>query len=235
MPTQNYSVRALYGEAFRAPNANELLGTNFVSGSEDLKPETLDNYELSFAMLRGRWRLELTGFQSKWHDRIILSPDPTALNRLRYANIGESESKGAELSATYISERWRLELGASDISNRNLVTDKQSPVFPEWIVNAGVGYRWPAQKVELFINNRWHEDVTVGDPGLTAQRYDNAGTFIRTDISVQHQWTDSWGGRLVIRNLFDRDNIWPAVVNNRGGVIDIERQFAIELEYRPHN
>ncbi|MET0380263.1 MAG: TonB-dependent receptor [Spongiibacteraceae bacterium] len=235
IPATDYSFKALYGGAFRAPNANELLGTSTVSGDNDLKPETLDNYELAFAMVRGRWRLELVGFESKWHDRIILSSDPSALNQLRYANVGESESKGAELSATYINDRWRLEFSGSSIANRNLDTDMKSTIFPEWIVNVGAGYRWPTQKIELFVNNRWHQDVKVGDPGLTTQQFDNAGVFFRTDITLKQQWTAEWSGRLAVRNAFDRENIWPAVVNNRGGVIDIERQVAFELEYRPHN
>lgn len=234
MPASDYSIKAIYGEAFRAPNANELRGTNFVSGREDLKPETLDSYELAFAMVSGRWRLELVGFESKWHDRIILTADPTAMNGRRYDNVGESESKGAELSATYINDRWRVELSASGISNRNLVSDRESSVFPEWIVNAGAGYRWPDMELELFINNRWHEDVKVGDPGLTTQHFDDAGVFFRTDVTLQQQWTPEWSGRLTARNIFDRENIWPAVVNNRGGVIDIERQVALEIEYRPH-
>jgi iron complex outermembrane receptor protein len=234
MPNTEYSVKALYGEAFRAPNANELRGTNFVGGDIDLKPETLDSYELAFAMAHGRWRTELVAFQSRWHDRIILAADPTALNGRRYGNIGESEAKGVEASINYTSGRWRIEVSSSGISNRNLDSNKESAVFPEWILNVGAGYRWPEQKLELFVSNRWHEDVKVGDPGLTTQQFDDAGTFSRTDISLRQEWTSEWSGRAIVRNLFDRDNIWPAVVNNRGGVNDIERQFALEVEYRPH-
>src|SRR5690606_24081308 len=36
-PSLLYSVKAVYGQAFRAPNANELRGTNFASGDLDLK------------------------------------------------------------------------------------------------------------------------------------------------------------------------------------------------------
>jgi outer membrane receptor for ferrienterochelin and colicins len=233
MPAPDYSLKALYGQAFRAPSANELRGTNFVSGSSDLKPETLDSYELVFAFARGNLRTELVGFQSKWHDRIILVGDPTALNRRRYSNIGESEAKGVEASLSYVAGPWRTELSASSISNRNLTTNQVSTMFPDWILNAGIGYRWPAQRLELFVNNRWHEDVKVGDQALSPTTpLADAGVFFRTDISLKHQLTPQWSGQFVVRNLFDRDNIWPAVVNNRGGVVDISRQFALEIEYR---
>lgn len=231
IPQSAYSFKALYGQAFRAPNANELYGTNYVSGSTNLKPETLDNYELAFTLAQGNWHVELVRFQSDWHNRIILSPDLTALNHLRYANIGESQSNGYEISTTYLAPHWRFEFSGSSISNRNLVTDKESSVFPEWIVNIGAGYRWPEKKLELFINNRIHQDVKVGDRALPSEQLGNTGTFIRTDITLKQQWTESWSGSVAVRNVFDRENIWPAVVNNRGGAPDLARQFMLEINY----
>ena len=41
-----------------------------------------------------------------------------------------------------------------------------------------------------------------------------------------------WSGTLALRNMFDRDNVWPSVVNSRGGIDDIPRQVSIGVEYR---
>ena len=232
MPASVYSIKELYGRAFRAPNANELRGTNFFAGDLDLKPETLDSYELTLAVAQGPWHIELVGFNSKWNDRIILGADPTAPRGRRYANIGESESQGAELVLNYTANGWRVEMSGSRISNRNLDTGTDSTMFPEWILNLGAGYQWPASGIELFVNNRVHEDVKVGDQALTTQPLSNTGTFFRTDLALKQEWTPALSGRIVVRNLFDRDNIWPTAVNNLGGVADIERQIAFEIEYR---
>jgi len=231
MPASDYSIKALYGKAFRAPNANELRGTNFAAGSDDLKPETLDSYELAFTHARNNWLLELVGFKTRWHDRIVLANSTPR----RYMNIGESESKGIELSAKYNSERWRVELSGSRIENDTIQSASRtaaSDVFPRWILDVGLGYRWPEERLELFWSNRLHEDVKSGDQALAVQPLPRAGMFYRSDLSLRQQWTDHWQGQLTLRNLFDRDNVWPSIVNSRDGVADIPRQISFEIEYR---
>src|SRR5699024_6356457 len=113
------SMRAVYGSAFRAPNANELRGTNFASGSTDLDPETIDSIELAFAYARGDWQWELVGFANRWDERILLVQDASAPLQRRYTNIGASEAQGLEASINYRAQRWRLELSATAMHNEN--------------------------------------------------------------------------------------------------------------------
>jgi len=230
MPASDYSIKALYGKAFRAPNANELRGTNFARGSTDLKPETLDSYELAFTHTRNNWLLELVGFKTRWHDRIVLAGLP-----VQYTNIGESESKGVELSVKYSGERWRAELSGSRIQNDTIQSASRtaaSDVFPRWIVDAGLGYRWPSERLELFWSNRLHQNVKSGDQALASFSLPRAGVYFRSDISLRQQWDNHWQGQLTVRNLFNRDNVWPSIVNSEGGVHDIPRQVSLEVEYR---
>ncbi|MDB6063772.1 MAG: hypothetical protein JWM78_3875, partial [Verrucomicrobiaceae bacterium] len=228
MPSNLYSFKAVYGKAFRAPNANELRGTNFASGDLDLKPETLDNYELTATRLFSKGVVQLVGFKTRWHDRILL------VNRA-YTNAGESESRGAELSAKFDFESWLFELSGARIQNLTI----EGPVracgcdpnmFPKWIVSAGVGYRWPAQRLELFWSNHVHDNVRTGDDTQRGNVTD-AGLFYRSDISLRQLWGAHWQGQLSMRNIFNRDNVWPSVVNSNGGVADIPRQIALEIQY----
>ena len=230
LPVTNYSVKALYGQAFRAPNANELRGTNFALGDTNLKPETLDSYELSLVRAVNSGVIQLTGFKTRWNDRILLVAGA-------YTNAGESESQGLELSTKFDFDRWRIEASASGISNHTISRPKGSgpadepDMFPRWMADIGIGYRWPAQRIELFWANRLHEDVRTGDdtqPGAV----EDAGLFYRSDISLSQQWGANWSGQIAIRNLFDRDNVWPSVVNSNGGVADIPRQISLEVQYR---
>lgn len=232
LPTPDMSVRAQYGSAFRAPNANELRGTNFVSGSDGLDAETLNTYELALALSQGRWQLELVGFNSRWEDRILLVQDPAAALGRRYTNAGESEARGVEMSAQYRHQQWRVELTGAYIENTNLDTDRDSSEFPNWMLGVGVGYRWPAQRLELFWSNRLHESVNVGDQAVASMRLEETGTFFRSDLTLRKQWGKRIETQLTLRNLFDRENIWPSIVNSRGGIEDIERQFAVEVIYR---
>lgn len=231
VPGGNSSVRLLYGEAFRAPNANELRGTNFFAGSRELKPETLRSLELAFAHVRGPWQLELVLFQNDWEDRILLAPDANTPGLQRYTNVGESESEGVELSVNYALDDWQVELSAASIENRNLDSGNESTAFPEWMFNFGVGYRWPAARLQLFWSNHLHDGVKVGDQALTQQPLADARMFWRSDLHLKKQWGANWSGTLNLRNLFDRDNVWPSVVNSRGGIDDIPRQISVGVEY----
>ena len=234
MPSSLYSWKMVYGQAFRAPNANELRGTNFAAGDVDLKPETLDNYELTFTRAFNNGMVQLVGFKTRWHDRILLIS--TAQGQNQYANSGESESRGVELSAKFDFENWRLELSGSNIQNFTIdgpprLCGCEPDMFPKWITSAGIGYRWPAQRLELFWNNSLHEDVRTGDDTQRGN-VGNAGFYYRSDLSLQHQLNPRWRVQLALRNLFDRDNVWPSVVNSNGGIADIPRQIALEIQYR---
>lgn len=232
LPSKDLSLRLQYGSAFRAPNANELRGTNFVSGSTGLDPETLDTYELALALSWGSWQLELVGFDSRWHDRILLVQDPAAPLQRRYTNVGESEARGVEMNAQYHLEQWRVEMSGAYIENTNLDTRRASSEFPNWMVNLGLGYRWPAQRMELFWSNRLHESVNVGDQAVASEQLAETGTFFRSDLSLRKQWGRAWETQLTLRNLFDRDNTWPSIVNSRGGIEDVSRQVSLEVIYR---
>ncbi|HET8709860.1 MAG TPA: TonB-dependent receptor [Spongiibacteraceae bacterium] len=230
MPTGEYSVKALYGQAFRAPNANELRGTNFALGDADLKPETIDNYELSLTRAFSSGIVQLVGFKTRWNDRILLVNG-------RYTNAGESESKGVELSTRFDFDRWRFEVSASGISNHTISRPQgsgpadQPDMFPKWIADVGIGYRWPAQRLELFWANRLHENVRTGDDTQRGN-VSAAGFFYRSDISLTQQWGANWTGQLALRNIFDKDNVWPSVVNSNGGIADVPRQISFEVRYR---
>jgi iron complex outermembrane receptor protein len=234
MPSNFYSVKAVHGQAFRAPNANELRGTNFAAGDSDLEPETLDNSELTFTRVFAKGMLQLVGFTTRWHDRILLVPNGVTK---KYANTGESESRGFELSTKFDFDRWMLEASASSIDNSTIdggpsrTCDCDINMFPTWIVAAGIGHRWPAQQLELFWSNRVHEDVRSGDD-TTGGHVTDAGLYYRSDISLRRQWGRQWQGQLALRNIFDRDNIWPSVVNSNGGIADVPRQISFEIQYR---
>ncbi len=238
MPASDYSVKALYGKAFRAPNANELRGTNFALGSNDLKPETLDNYEVSFTKAFNSGVAQLTGFKTRWHDRILLVQDAGGFKQ--YANNGESESRGVELSAKFDLDQWRFALSGARITNHTINSparscDCEPDMFPKWMADVGIGYRWPAQRLELFWTNRLHENVRTGDDtgttSLSQSHVTDAGFFYRSDISLSQQWGANWMGQITLRNMFDKENVWPSVVNSNGGIADIPRQISFDIRY----
>ncbi|MBF0100923.1 MAG: TonB-dependent receptor [Desulfobacterales bacterium] len=92
----DYDIKLLYGRAFRAPNFYELYSENNPSlfGNPNLKPETVDTYELSFgASLNPYFSGRVTGFYNLIKKEI--GPEMIGLNQI-YQNRGRLRSQGIE-------------------------------------------------------------------------------------------------------------------------------------------
>jgi len=110
----NLTVKALYGEAFRAPSfaeTGERANPAFL-GNSDLKPETLKSYELAFNYKPSYdLTLDLNLFKYYWKDIIQFIPDMSGTTRTAQ-NTGEQKGHGIELEAA-----WQVNDHLSILSN----------------------------------------------------------------------------------------------------------------------
>jgi outer membrane receptor protein involved in Fe transport len=93
------TTKLLYGRAFRAPAFNELYNINnpIALGNPNLKPETIDTYELAFNyQWSNELQTDLNLFDHKMSDVIRFAP-PT----FTAENIGNIRGKGLEFEARY--------------------------------------------------------------------------------------------------------------------------------------
>lgn len=119
VPDDNGAVKLLYGQAFRAPNARELLvdvvadgnGENpFTNGNPDLLPEVIETLE---AEVSGDPATNLTlrgaSYASWIGDQIskTVSGDG-ALGDRYYDNLGGAQIVGAELEVDWTPGRWQV-------------------------------------------------------------------------------------------------------------------------------
>ena len=96
---QNYYAKFLYGNEFRAPTFEELYGPQF--GNPDLKPQTKDNYELSFGVkLQPSFSAQVTGFYFERKNLIGagMTGNPSSL---KIINVGDATGEGVELQMKY--------------------------------------------------------------------------------------------------------------------------------------
>ena len=111
----NLTVKALYGEAFRAPAFGETSSqaNPLVLGNPDLEPETLKSYELAFNY-KPTYDLtfDLNLFQYYWKDIIQFVPDINGGITRTAQNAGEQDGHGLELEAT-----WQVNDYLSVLSN----------------------------------------------------------------------------------------------------------------------
>ena len=229
-PTHTTAIKLVYGEAFRAPSAVELMGTSFAQGSENLNPEEMKNIELSVVHSESQWELEWTLFHSRWQERITLVPFNQGGFASRYVNSGESQSSGSEISLRSQLDQWIIETNASYIFSENNETNQWISVFPRLMVNLGVGYRWQEPQLEIFVSNRFHNHVYTGDQALPPFDLKDTPNYFRTDITLEKSFRDNWQIGLALRNIFNRDNILPSIANSYEGIQDIEFDVAMTLK-----
>jgi outer membrane receptor for ferrienterochelin and colicins len=111
-PWKKTTLKFLYGEAFRAPNAYELYYSdngNTQKASLQLEPEKIHTYELILEQYVKNYRFSLSGFYYGMKNMISQQIDPSD-GLIAYQNIDEVVSKGVEFE---LQGKW-----ARDVEGR---------------------------------------------------------------------------------------------------------------------
>lgn len=90
------TIKALYGEAFRAPNPYERYYYTEQRNRPDLRPETIRTYELVYERTLGRgYRLTASGYRYRVHD--LINQASTSADDLYFDNLDSARADGLEL------------------------------------------------------------------------------------------------------------------------------------------
>jgi outer membrane receptor protein involved in Fe transport len=101
-PARWASVKALYGQAFRAPSLDELLlNRPGVVGNPNLLPEKVGTFDLGLSFQGNRFQGGVDYFHSKQTDSIVTVAGTPA----RYENLGEVTFDGVELEMKYYLQK----------------------------------------------------------------------------------------------------------------------------------
>lgn len=231
-PTDRTSVKFIYGEAFRAPNAYELYyGDDFsFIANPDLEPETIDSWELIFDHYLGRHlRYSLAVFHYKIDNLISQEPDPgDPENFTRFANLESVTSAGFECE---IEGKWQGGLQAlasytytkaeDDETDRRLVNSPKHlakfnlrvPILDQRL-QAGLEVFYTSSRKTL-------QNTEVDDFFLTSLTLFSHGVLPGLDLSAS------------VYNLFDKTYHEPASLDHRQESIPQDgRSFRIAATYR---
>lgn len=196
----NADLKLLYGQAFRAPNFQELYNVNnpVVVGNPDLKPERIQTYEAGLAWRLNRYfAANANYFYSKIKDQIGWTPGAPAVN----ANLNTTKTQGVEIGANGAiggDLYWKLSYAYQD--PRDADTDKRLPFVPSQRASGSVNYA-PSKYLNLHSDVLWTgtRPRPQGDTRPDMPTYtivDLAATFKNFFKTVEIQAT--------VRNLFDR-------------------------------
>lgn len=213
-------LKALYGHAFRAPTAIEVGGTPFITGNPNLKPETLDTYELVYLRQSKKSKTEFVLF----HNEIINGIQNIAG---MFTNISNSEAHGVELAYTTKLKKWLIESSASYIRSRDITNKVEYKAFPRYIINLGIGYEFN-DGWSVHVNNRAH----LGAYDTTTTTAVELKDYWRMDFNLTKSFKEKMQVFFNIRNVFNRENYLPSLYDQGGGIPEAGIGIDIGIKYK---
>ncbi len=207
--------KLMYGSAFRPPAFVELYPKNNPSnlGNPNLRPETIDTYELAFDYQpTSRLRTVLGLFTYSIKDLIESVQDP-GLTTSTSQNNKDQEGHGVELEVDWeVLPTFRLKGNAAYQRSKDAKTDEVVADAPElqFYTNALWDFQpdWSLSGQYFWIGNR-HRDA--GDARPDIADYDLVNLTVRRKNIAGH-----WNAALTVRNIFNKDvrEPSPAVIPN---------------------
>ena len=198
--SDTWTMKLMYGQAFRAPNFQELYTeTSFSLPNADLDPEESETWELAFSYVpRETVRLGLNFYQYEQTDFISLRPVP-GQSKGRYENSGEFDVKGLELEA------WWQPTDEFGLSAAYSYNDPDEGVFRAY----GLPQHQAYLRLDWRLGRDWNWNVQsnwVGEikrnPGDSRS---DLNDYFLTDSTLRYIGVKDWELALSVRNLFDED------------------------------
>jgi len=228
---KDFDIKLLYGRAFRAPSFYELYTQNnpSIQGNPDLKPETVDTYEISLGAEFDRvFSGRITGFQNIIKDTIdqIFVESQGGV----FQNKDELRSQGFEIEMKYDFGRGTyLAMNYTFQDTENLDTKESL-----WNVPRHKGNIMANVRLSKYLN--FYTDLHFQD-GYEREnediREDHSGFEIVNITLIAKKFIKGLEIRGSIYNLFDKEYTFPTPVDTLPVDIPMPgRNFIFELQYK---
>jgi outer membrane receptor for ferrienterochelin and colicins len=225
-PFDTATLKAIFGQAFRVPNFDELIDPRF----QDIDPEKITSYELVYEQQLGRHlRSSLSGFYNHMDDLIVFENG-------MYTNLNV-DAKGLELALEgFWTNGFRGRVSYSYQQTDNRSSDEDLPDSPEHL--AKVNLTVPLYQEKVFAgleflytsSRRTVYTTTTGEtlPGADAAGYGIVNVTLYTQNIIKNlQFSAS------VYNLLDRSYGDPASRFHQQDIIEQNgRTFRLKLTYR---
>lgn len=220
---QTYTLKLLYGEAFRAPTLAETAFINnpTLLGNPNLKHEIVKTWDL---ILMGNWQktsLSAGLFQSRYEDPIMTG---FIDNTRTYINGDSEESEGLEVEwLQRFSDRWSLR---STYTHMNLpeMAFREAESMASFEINYAA-QRWNWNLLGSYQAAHWTP--------VTATTQNKLDSFWMLNTQWRYQFSSGYDLSLQIKNLTDEDYATPTQgLGKTNGVPNRGRELSAEVRWR---
>jgi iron complex outermembrane receptor protein len=198
----NVVVKAMHGEAFRAPTFVEQYAINnpVQSGTPDIKPETIQTDELVFAWQpTGKVQTNLSLFRYQMRNIIQLVNG-------RMQNAGDQTGQGLELESTWdANDSLRLNGSYSMQYSHSSLTGQDAGLAPHHRLFARADWRFmPLWQFGATVNHVMDREREQGDSRPKTPDYTTVNLNLRRE-----KIADNWQVSLMVYNLFNSNAYEP--------------------------
>lgn len=220
-----HTLKASFGQAFRAPSASETGLTNnpIIVGNEDLQPEKVKTWELNWSQKYERVNLSITLFDNTFEDAVALIPAPDS-TKVHWNNANQYENNGVEVDLfASLTDHIYLRAGYSKYF------DMPADAFflSDEMFTAAINFQM--NKWQFNLNGFFHSDTqSRSAAGLTI--LDDYWVF---NAKLQYKVNDSWSIALGANNLFDETyHTTDGNMNSPNGLTNLGRTVHLEAKFR---
>lgn len=206
----NVVVKAMHGEAFRAPSFVEQYALNnpVTIGNPSIKPETMTTDELAFSwQATSTLKTDLNFF--RYRMRNIILP-VAAAGTTAFQNAGDQVGRGLELESTLDADiNLRLTGNYSLQHSRDSATGQDAGMAPHRRLFGRADWRfaplWQFGATVNYVADRMRE------PGDTRARIPD---YTTVDLTLRREKiAGDWDVRAMVMNLFNRDAREPTLMS----------------------
>jgi iron complex outermembrane receptor protein len=228
MPSATQSLKYLYGNAFRAPNAYEMNTFFFGPHVASLRPESIDTHEIVWERYARDWLR--TSVSTYWYkaDRLITQiPDATTMLGSSYVNLGQVRAKGLEFEAQVrLSEGGQAVLSYALQSAVDQQTHAGLPNSPRHVATLRWSVRGPTRLSSVSVEGQFLSSRRT----LSGATVSAATPLNITMVQPLTRSLELFGG---VRNIFDEQYADPVSSGHRQGSISQNGRTArIGLRWR---
>lgn len=225
---KGYDLKLLYSSAFRAPSFGNLY--DFIFGNPDLKPETVDTYQVSLgAEIYSALSSRITWYQNWIKDAIGPKLEP-GNEFLRNKNFDKMRTEGLEVEMKY-------DFGRGSYLSLNYINQLFIKRDFQWFVPKHTGNIMLNVRLSRYLN--FQTDCHFED-GFRRQegdaRPDKPGYGIVNTTLIAKQFLEGYEGlemRASVYNLFDKDYTSPNGTQQLPNDLPRPgRSFIMEVKYK---